>query len=129
MSNRILIKHGSNKPSSTQLTAYELGYSSGKGTIYFNNNGPAGEEIIPVSAGYAIKKVDKLPSEDTEVIEDRIIYMVPSIGDNNETTYNVSNLPPSDTSKLWIDTSSDYPLLKFYDTSSSSWKHIAAVWS
>lgn len=127
MSNRILIKHGNAEPTETQLAPYELGYSSEEETIYFNNNGAINEQIIPVSAGYAIKKVNELPSASNA--KDRIIYMVPSIGDNNGATYNVASEEPSDTSKLWIDTSSDYPLLKFYDTSSNSWKDIAAVWS
>ena len=55
--------------------------------------------------------------------------MVPSIGDNNELTYNVSISEPEDTSKLWIDTSSNYPLLKFYDTSSGTWKNITSIWA
>lgn len=120
MSNKILIKHGAGKPEG-KLAEYELGYSDDKEIIYFNNN----KEIIPISAGYAIKKVDRLP----DVAEDRIIYMVPSVGDNNELTYNVSISEPEDTSKLWIDTSSEYPLLKFYDTSSGTWKNIASIWA
>ena len=99
MSNKILIKHGENKPIEGQLDGYELGYSTKEETIYFNNS----EKIIPISAGYAIKKVNNLPSE----AEDRVIYMIPSVGDNNELTYNVSSFQPEDTSKLWIDTSSD----------------------
>ena len=120
MSNKISIKHGLGKPDG-KLVEYELGYSDDKKTIYFNNN----EGIIPISAGYAIKKVDNLPSE----AEDRVIYMVPSVGDNNELTYNVSSFEPEDTSKLWIDISSDYPLLKFYDTSNGTWKNIASIWA
>ena len=121
MSNKILIKHGANRPNKNQLDGYELGYSSEEEIIYFNNN----KEIIPISAGYAIKKVNRLP----DVAEDRVIYMVPSVGDNNELTYNVSSSQPEDTSKLWIDTSSEYPLLKFYDTSSGTWKSIASIWA
>lgn len=123
MSNKILIKHGVNRPEKNQLDGYELGYSSKEETIYFNNN----EEIIPISAGYAIKKVNNLPT--VADAEDRVIYMVPSVGDNNELTYNVSSSQPEDTSKLWIDTSSDYPLLKFYDTSNGTWKNIASIWA
>lgn len=123
MSNKILIKHGANRPNKNQLDGYELGYSDNKEIFYFNNN----KEIIPISAGYAIKKVNNLPSA-TEA-EDRVIYMVPSVGDNNELTYNVSSSQPEDTSKLWIDTRSDYPLLKFYDTSSGTWKNIASIWA
>ena len=122
MSNKILIKHGAGKPEG-KLAEYELGYSDDKEIIYFYNN----KEIIPISAGYAIKKVNNLPT--VENAEDRVIYMVPSIGDNNELTYNVSSSQPEDTSKLWIDTSSDYPLLKFYDTSSGTWKNIASIWA
>lgn len=123
MSNKILIKHGVNRPKENQLDRYELGYSSKEETIYFNNS----EKIIPISAGYAIKKVNNLPP--VADAEDRVIYMVPSIGDNNELTYNVSFSQPEDTSKLWIDTSSNYPLLKFYDTSSGTWKSIASIWA
>lgn len=123
MSNKILIKHGVNRPKENQLDGYELGYSSKEETIYFNNS----EKIIPISAGYAIKKVNNLPP--VANAEDRVIYMVPSIGDNNELTYNVSSSQPEDTSKLWIDTSSNYPLLKFYDTSSGTWKNIASIWA
>lgn len=122
MSNKILIKHGAGKPEG-KLAKYELGYSDDKEIIYFNNN----KEIIPISAGYAIKKVDNLPL--VADAEDRVIYMVPSVGDNNELTYNVSSSQPEDTSKLWIDTSSDYPLLKFYDTSNGTWKNIASIWA
>lgn len=122
MSNKILIKHGAGKPEG-KLTKYELGYSDDKEIIYFYNN----KEIIPISAGYAIKKVNNLPT--VADAEDRVIYMVPSAGDNNELTYNVSSFEPEDTSKLWIDTSSDYPLLKFYDTSNGTWKNIASVWT
>lgn len=122
MSNKILIKHGTGKPEG-KLAEYELGYSDDKETIYFNNN----KEIIPISAGYAIKKVNNLPT--VADAEDRVIYMVPSVGDNNELTYNVSSSQPEDTSKLWIDTSSNYPLLKFYDTSSGTWKSIASIWA
>lgn len=122
MSNKILIKHGTGKPEG-KLAEYELGYSDDKEIIYFNNN----KEIIPLSAGYAIKKVDNLPL--VADAEDRVIYMVPSIGDNNELTYNVSISEPEDTSKLWIDTSSEYPLLKFYDASSGTWKSIASIWA
>ena len=123
MSNKILIKHGKNTPVKGQLDGYELGYSTKEEIIYFNNN----EEIIPISAGYAIKKVDNLPQ--IADAEDRVIYMVPSVGDNNELTYNVSSSQPEDTSKLWIDISSDYPLLKFYDTSNGTWKNIASIWT
>ena len=123
MSNKILIKHGENTPVKGQLDGYELGYSTKEEIIYFNNN----KEIIPISAGYAIKKVDNLPL--VADAEDRVIYMVPSVGDNNELTYNVSSFQPEDTSKLWIDTSSDYPLLKFYDTSNGTWKNIVSVWT
>lgn len=123
MSNKILIKHGKNTPVKGQLDGYELGYSSKEETIYFNNS----EKIIPISAGYAIKKVNNLPP--AADAEDRVIYMVPSVGDNNELTYNVSSSQPEDTSKLWIDTSSNYPLLKFYDTSSGTWKNIASIWA
>ena len=123
MSNKILIKHGVNRPKENQLDRYELGYSTKEETIYFNNS----EKIIPISAGYAIKKVNNLPT--VADAEDRVIYMVPSVGDNNELTYNVSSSQPEDTSKLWIDTSSDYPLLKFYDTSNGAWKNIASIWA
>ena len=123
MSNKILIKHGENTPVKGQLDGYELGYSSKEETIYFNNS----EKIIPISAGYAIKKVNNLPT--VADAEDRVIYMVPSVGDNNELTYNVSSSQPEDTSKLWIDTSSEYPLLKFYDTSNGTWKNIASIWA
>ena len=123
MSNKILIKHGENTPVKGQLDGYELGYSTKEEIIYFNNN----KEIIPISAGYAIKKVNNLPP--VADAEDRVIYMVPSVGDNNELTYNVSSSQPEDTSKLWIDTSSDYPLLKFYDTSNGTWKNIASIWA
>lgn len=123
MSNKILIKHGVNRPKKNQLDRYELGYSSKEETIYFNNS----EKIIPISAGYAIKKVDNLPP--VADAEDRVIYMVPSVGDNNELTYNVSTSEPEDISKLWIDISSDYPLLKFYDTSNGTWKNIASIWA
>ena len=122
MSNKILIKHGAGKPEG-KLAEYELGYSDDKEIIYFYNN----KEIIPISAGYAIKKVNNLPT--VADAEDRVIYMVPSVGDNNELTYNVSSSQPEDTSKLWIDTSSDYPLLKFYDTSNGTWKNIASIWA
>lgn len=123
MSNKILIKHGAGKPEG-KLAEYELGYSDDKEIIYFNSNNN-NKEIIPISAGYAIKKVNKLPDD----AEDRVIYMVPSVGDNNELTYNVSSSQPEDTSKLWIDISSDYPLLKFYDTSNRTWKNIASIWA
>lgn len=122
MSNQISIKHGLGKPDG-KLVKYELGYSEDKEAIYFNNS----KEIIPISAGYAIKKVNNLPP--VADAEDRVIYMIPSVGDNNELTYNVSSFEPEDTSKLWIDTSSDYPLLKFYDTSNGTWKNIASVWT
>ena len=123
MSNKILIKHGENKPIKGQLDGYELGYSTKEETIYFNNS----EKIIPISAGYAIKKVNNLPT--VADAEDRVIYMVPSVGDNNELTYNVSSSQPEDISKLWIDISSEYPLLKFYDTSNGTWKNIASIWA
>ena len=102
MSNKILIKHGENTPVKGQLDGYELGYSTKEEIIYFNNN----KEIIPISAGYAIKKVNNLPP--VEDAEDRIIYMIPSVGDNNELTYNVSSFEPEDTSKLDLSTSVVY---------------------
>lgn len=121
MSNIIKLKRGKGRPKTNKLEEFTLGFDTENDIIYFNN----GKKIVPVSGGYGLKYADSLDQVNIR----GIAYIVPSIGDNNETTYNVSGLPPSDISKLWIDTSSEYPLLKFYDTSSGTWKSIASIWA
>lgn len=120
MSNIIKLKRGKGEPTAEQLEDFTLGFDTENDIIYFNNEG----EIVPVSGGYGLKYADSLDQVNIR----GIAYIVPSIGDTQEQTYNVSSIAPSDTSKLWIDTSSNYPLLKFYDTSTGTWKDIASVW-
>lgn len=120
MGNIIKIKHGEDVPTSQDISAYEFGYCSGNQIVYFNNN----NNIVPIGSNYILKYVNSL----SEATEEGIVYIIPSIGDTQGQTYNVSSIAPSDTSKLWIDTSSNYPLLKFYDTSTGTWKDIASVW-
>lgn len=121
MSNIIKLKRGKGRPESDQLEKFTLGFDTENDIIYFNN----GEKIVPVSGGYGLKYADSLGQVNIR----GIAYIVPSIGDTQEQTYNVASIAPSDTSKLWIDTSSNYPLLKFYDTSSGTWKNIASIWA
>ena len=121
MGNIIKIKHGKSKPNTSQLVDYELGYSTEEKIMYINDNGA----ITPIGSDYVLKYVENI----SEANEPGVVYIVPSVGDTQSQTYNVSSITPNDTSKLWIDTSSNYPLLKFYDTSSRTWKNIASIWS
>lgn len=121
LGNVIKIKHGETIPTSQNIGEYEFGYCTNNQIIYFNNN----NNIVPIGSNYILKYVDNL----SEATEEGVVYIVPNIGDTQSQTYNVSSVAPNDTSKLWIDTSSNYPLLKFYDTSSGTWKNIASIWS
>lgn len=58
-----------------------------------------------------------------EMMMEKIDEKIAGISDG----FSVGTTAPSDTGLLWIDTS-DTAVLKFYDTASSSWKPVAAVW-
>lgn len=63
-----------------------------------------------------------------DVTSPNIAYIVPSEDDTQQQKgYDVASTAPTDTTKLWIDTSSDYASLKFYDASDDTWKNINAV--
>ena len=121
MGNIITIKHGTSEPKDNQLAYFELGYSTDEKIMYINDEGT----ITPIGSNYILKEVANI----SDANKPGVVYIVPSIGDTQSQTYNVSSVAPNDTSKLWIDTSSNYPLLKFYDTSSGTWRNIASIWS
>lgn len=101
MSNVIKIKHGSNPPAAGVLEEYELGYSSSNDGLYL---GQGTSEPIHLN--------------DLTDIQNQI----DSIGG-----VEVSAAEPTNQKVLWIDTNEN-GAAKYYDSASSSWKNIPAVW-